>query len=58
MSNILRISMIVALVITMGIWHAIARVIVGNYGLVGTAMMFGLIYGIAMIVERREQRLR
>ena len=49
----MQISVIATLAASYAIAHALAVVIVKNYGFSGTAVTLTIIYGLALIMERR-----
>jgi hypothetical protein len=53
MRLLLQLSVIATLAATYGIVHALAVVIVKNYGFLGTAVTLPIIYGLGVIMERR-----
>jgi hypothetical protein len=56
LSIFLEIMMIVTLVAVMYGWHKIAHIIVMEYGLLGSAITCGVLYVVALIMERRDTR--
>jgi hypothetical protein len=49
----LAIAMLIVFAALMWGWHKIAILIVANYGIVGTAITFAALYGVACLMDRR-----